>query len=177
MAASETLDLGTRRAKADRQGGSIVKSRVVLGVLAVIGFLALSTTVAQAGAGGTPSPLTSFFVCNSINGDAAGQVVDVESNLFGPGQQSVTIGNGTLACAFTRLFRPGTNPPEEISPASGAGDEQLKCYSVAVAKKTSTPGQKPLRYGATDALVGTEEDIQASEIRYICGPAGFLSSP
>lgn len=150
-----------------------MKAKVVLGVLAVMGILVLSATAAQAGAGGQVSPLTSFFSCVSINGDASDKVVDVEANLFGDGRTAVKIGNGNLACAFTRLFDPTTGL--EIEPKTGGADEQMKCYSASVSKKISLTGQ--LRYDATDALIGLEEDIQASEIRYICGPANFTFSP
>jgi len=156
-----------------------VKSKVVLGMLAVIGIFALSTTGAQAGEGGKPSPLTSFFVCHSINGDDPGKVVDVESPVFGPTRQNVRIGNGTLACAWAKLFRLGTT--DEIKPNPDVNLEQLKCYTVSVSRKPATTGQLPPRYNATDVLFGdllpfavaVEQDIQVSELRYICGPALF----
>jgi hypothetical protein len=144
-----------------------VKSRVISGVLAVIAILALSATAAQAGAGGTPSALTSFFVCHGINGDDPGQVVDLESPVLGPNRQNVRIGNGTLACAFAKLFRAGTTT--EISPGAGHGD--LKCYTVSVARQASS--KPPTRYTVTDELFGEETDVQTSEIRYICAPATF----
>jgi len=164
----------------------MVKSRAVLGVLAVMGILALSATVAQAGDGGRPSPLTSFFVCHSISGGSPDKVVDVESPVFGPNRLSVKIGNGTLACALARLFTPGNLgvPSEEITPnPTAVNDPQIKCYTVSVAKKTSGPAL----YTATDVLsatvlstvgspgiLGIETGIQATEIRYICGPATFF---
>ena len=60
-----------------------MKGKVVLGVLAVTGILALSSTVAQAG-GGIPVPLTSFFVCHGLIGASdQNQVVDAYSDNLG----------------------------------------------------------------------------------------------
>ena len=53
-----------------------MKPRIVVGVLAVLSTLALSITGAEAGAGGFPSPLTSFFACKAING-CPGRTVDI----------------------------------------------------------------------------------------------------
>jgi len=58
-----------------REGEVIMTSKRVFGTLAVIALVALSATGAQAGNGGTPSALTSFFVCNSISGDDAARRV------------------------------------------------------------------------------------------------------
>jgi hypothetical protein len=136
-------------------------------MLAMIGILAQSATVAQAGAGGFVSPLTSFFVCHSINGDDPGKVVDLQSPVFGPDRQSVRIGNGTLACAWARLFQAGTTI--EISPNPPTTYDTLKCYTVSVSRKTSGPAL----YIFADVLGGEETQVQASELRYICGPASL----
>jgi hypothetical protein len=137
-------------------------------VLAVIGTLALSATVAQAGAGGFVSPLTSFFVCHSINGDDAGRTVDLQSPVFGPDRQSVRIGNGTLACAWAKLFGAGTNIELDPNPPNGTGPHDvLKCYTISVAKK---PAIKT-RYTFMDELLGEDTNVQASEVRYICAPS------
>ena len=142
-----------------------MKYQVVLGALAVIAILALSATGAQAGGGGVPSPLTSFFVCTAISGNAAGPVVDVQSPVFGPDRQGVKIGNATLACAFAQVFQGGT----EIDP-NPSGNEQLKCYSVSVPKSTgSTP---PTRYNTDDELVG-QDSVKSTNIQFICAPASF----
>jgi len=147
-----------------------VKRKVVSGVLAVIGLLALATTVAQAGGGGTPFPLTSFFVCNSINGGDAGLVVDIVKPFISPARQGVRIGNAALACAVAKLFRSGTTT--EIEPNSSNGPD-LKCYSVSVSPRNS--GSPPPSYTATDDLfAGTDTGIHDTGIQYICGPAGFL---
>jgi hypothetical protein len=145
-----------------------VRCKMILGVLAVMGTLARSATVAQAGAGGFVSPLTSFFVCHSINGDDPGLTVDLQSPVFGPDRQAVRIGNGTLACAWAKLFGAGTNTEIDPNPPGGTGPHDvLKCYTISVAKK---PSDKT-RYTFTDELVGAETNVQASEIRYICAPS------
>jgi len=155
-----------------------VKSRVVLSVLAVIGILALSATGAQAGPGGSPSPLTSFFVCHGINnGDASGAVVDVDSSFFGANPLRVKIGSGILACAFAKLFNPVTNTeidPNLVAPLPGQ-KEQLKCYAFSASRRPSSG--PPTRYDVTDTLVGTDTDVQAERLQYICGPATFTLSP
>jgi len=149
-----------------------MKSKVVSGALAAIGLLALSATVAQAGGGGQPSPLTSFFVCNSISGDDAGLRVDVDSSAWGFNPQNVRIGNATLACAFAKLFGAGTdhsNPANEIQPNPDGTFGQLKCYAVSLARQTASPP----RYTFTDGLLGEDADVHGSSIQYICAPATF----
>jgi len=146
-----------------------VERKVIAGILALGGILALSTTPALAGAGGTPSPLTSFFVCRGINSDDPNAVVDIQSPIFG-NRLSVRIGNGTLACAFAKLFRAGTT--EEISPNPLLTHEELKCYSLVVPKK-ATAGTPPPQFTITDELAGAEPGVQATDIRYICAPASL----
>jgi hypothetical protein len=70
-----------------------VKPRIVVGVLAVLSTLALSTTGAEAGAGGFPSPLTSFFVCQAINGDVPGRTVDIRVPALNLSLGSIKLGN------------------------------------------------------------------------------------
>jgi hypothetical protein len=148
-----------------------MKHKLSLGVLAVIGVLALSATGAQAGAGGTPSPLTSFFVCNSISGDDAGKSVDVAASDWGFNPKNVRIGNATLACAFAKLFVPGTST--EIEPNPGSSFQQLKCYAVSVSRRAGAPPS----YTFTDALLGEDTDVHGSNIQYICAPASFTRNP
>ena len=151
-----------------------MKSRVVLSVLAVIGILALSATVAQAGPGGSPSPLTSFFVCHGIsNGDASGMVVDVQESFFGANPLRVKIGSGILACAFAKLFYTGTTTeidPNPVAPLPGE-KEQLKCYAFSASRQPSSG--PPTLYDVTDTLGGVDTDVQANRLQYICGPATF----
>lgn len=157
-----------------------MKGKLVVGVLAVTGILALSASMAQAGAGGIPSLLTSFFVCHAIHGDDPGQVFDVESPLFGPADasgvpilQRVKIGKGALACAFARLFPPrqaGAPPPEPIEPGQA---EQMKCYPISSSNKAKV--KPPTQYLALDALVGEElVSVPASKLEYLCAPSSFF---
>ena len=139
----------------------VMRRRVVSGVLAVMGILALSAGAAQAGSGGKPFPLTSFFVCNGINGDAPNQVVgslnngtpnptpipgssvDVVIPGIGPFRNNVRIGNGSIACAVAQLFVSGFVAPDgskaEILPNNSAGtnNKQLVCYNVTVSTRNS----------------------------------------
>ena len=143
-----------------------MKRQLAVGVLAMIGSVALSATMAHAGAGGTPSPLTSFFVCQGINGDDPGQIVDIESPIFG-NRLRVRIGNGVLACAFAKLFGAGTTT--EISPNPSLSHEQLKCYTVSVPRGSGPPTQ----FNVTDELLGEEQGVTSSRIQYVCAPASL----
>jgi len=144
----------------------------VAGVLAVIGLLALSTTGAQAGAGGSPSVLNSFFVCNSISGDDAGRQVNVSSSFWNFNPMNVRIGNATLACAFSKLFDPNTGA--EIAPNPGLTKEQLKCYSISVGRQTGNPSnQSALSFTVKDQLLGEDPEVNGSTTQYICAPASF----
>jgi hypothetical protein len=150
-------------------------------MLAVTGILALSATMAQAGAGGIPSTLTSFFVCHGIHGSDPGQVFDVESPVFGPVDdqfspilQQVKTGKAALACAFARLFPPqpqGAPPPDpELAIVPGEG-LHLKCYQITSSNKVKPSTQ----YLAFDALVGEETvSVPASRLQYLCAPSSFL---
>ena len=151
-----------------------MKRNVVWGVLAGIGLVALSTTVAQAGAGGSPSPLTSFFVCRGIsNGDASGAVVDIDSSsFFGAGLKGVKIGSGVLACAFAKLLDAVTGTEIEPNPSGTA--EQLKCYAFSASRQPSSG--PPTQYEVTDELGGATE-VQANQLQFICGPATFTLPP
>jgi hypothetical protein len=168
-------------------------SKRVLGVVAVIALVALSATGAQAGAGGTPSPLTSFFLCKGISGEDAGQRFDVDSIEPGAGWgvsvKNVRIGVATLACAFARLFPANStfhlsctapNIPEgcnEISPNPsilGLNGLDLKCYAVSAARGQTGSSSPPPSYTVTDGLVGTDPNVTGSSIQYVCAPAQFL---
>ncbi len=153
-------------------------SKLGLGALAVIGVLALSTTGAQAGAGGSPSPLTGFFVCKSINGDDAARRVDVDSTDAGAGWgfklPNVRIGNAILGCAFTKLFSPGTT--NEILPNPITSFEQLKCYSVSIPRSQS--GTPSPSYTVTDNLFpgsGVDPNVTTGSVTLICAPASFTN--
>jgi len=150
-----------------------VKRKVVSGVLAVMGVLALSAVAAHAGNGGVPFALTSFFVCNTINGDDTGRVVDIVAPNIGPARQRVRLGNGTLACAVAKLFVSGTNT--EIKPNNPAiGNTQLKCYAVTTSPRNS--GSPPPSYSITDQLfTGTDTGVQDNGIQFICAPAQIFT--
>jgi len=170
--------------------------KCVFGTLAVIALLALSATGAEAGPGGSPSPLTSFFLCETINGDDAGTRFDVDSIDVATGAgwgiklQNVRIGNATLGCRFARLFKAGSNPhitcaglnqPEgcnEISPNPPQTFEDLKCYSVSIPRSTVTgvqPPAQPQSFTVFDNLfpTGVDPNVTSSSVQYVCAPASF----
>jgi hypothetical protein len=142
--------------------------QVVLGVLAGFAVLGWSATAAHAGAGGNPSPLTSFFVCNFINGAAPGQVVDVDENALGPAREGVKVGKATLACAQTFVSQNGI----AIDPGTA---DQLKCYSVSVGKETGT---SPSLFTAFDWFFDVSTggtNVKNSSFQYVCAPASFFA--
>ena len=151
--------------------------KVVSGVLALIGILALSAGAAQAGSGGVPFPLTSFFVCNGINGDAPDQVagsnfvgssVDISVPGIGPFRTNVRLGNGALACAVAKLFVSGTN--DEIQPVNGTNNKQLVCYNVSVSTRNS--GSPHPTYSIINQFFpGTDTGVQDNGIQFICAPS------
>ncbi len=164
-----------------------MKGKFVLGILAVTGILALSSTVAQAGGGGTPSALTSFFVCQSTNGGNLGRQVNIASDEIAGGDLSgggtavrtlVTIGKTVLACAQAALFSPGTN--NEISPKipGVSNPQELKCYSASTQKKSGDTvifdAEDALRGSLSGATSGTETLSVARDVLLVCGPAVFF---
>jgi hypothetical protein len=175
--------------------------KVLSGMLAGIGMLALSTTAAQAGSGGTPTALTSFFVCKTINGDDPARSVDVQAfnhDVNGAAGwnftlRGVRLGSATLACAFARLFTPA-GPGQTVGSTPGIDPQtqsshfkDLKCYAVSVPRSqtldpilgTPLTGTPP-SYTVTDNLfpnvgagVGVDPDVTGSAVTYICAPATF----
>jgi len=163
-----------------------MKSKFVLRVLAVSGILALSATVAQAGDGGKPFAMPSFFVCQGINAEApTNNVVDVDLSVFGVNPQKVKIGNGVLACVVAKLFPGGsTHVPcpgagcNEIAPIPtplGSGTQEgLKCYGFSTGRKSATGTSVPNTYIVSDNLFGVDSGVRASQVvQYICAPANF----
>jgi hypothetical protein len=162
-----------------------MKGKVALGVMAVMGLLALSATRAQAGAGGSPSPLTSFFVCKSISGENPNLSVDIDSTDpagWGFPLQNARIGNATLACAFAKLFPggsthctgpdtpPGCSKAIEPNPDQDLGKSNLKCYAISVARG-QIGGSPPPSYTVTDQLLGEDPNVTGSSLQYVCAPA------
>ena len=148
-------------------------SQRVFGTIAAIALLALSATAAQA-SGGAPSALTSFFLCKTINGDDAAQSVDVVSNdpVTGAGwgfsASGVRLGNATLACSFTKLFRPNSNNAIDPNPSNWT---DLKCYAVSV-PRSQTQTSTPPSYTFTDNLFpgGLDSGVTSTSVQYICAP-------
>jgi hypothetical protein len=165
-----------------QKGGHIVKCKIALGALAVIGFVSLSATGAHAGAGGTPSLLTSFFVCNPVSGPDPGFQFDVESPVFGkfdtagnPIPQRLQIGKAALSCAFARLFPAvpkGAPAPEPIEPGTG---EQLTCYPL-VNPNSQGNGTSP-KYLVFDPLFNNSFTLSVpTQSGLLCAPGSYFQS-
>lgn len=108
------------------------KASVVLHVLAVIGFIALSATVAHAGGGeGGGSNILNAFQCYLIDGDQpppTNGVVDLVDQ-FGT-RQNVRVGHARLLCAPVTGTKPeGTLPAEFDALPDGA--DHIKCYTIS----------------------------------------------
>jgi hypothetical protein len=161
------------------QGGNIVKSKVVISVLAVIGMVALSVTAAQAAGNAPPILIPSFFVCSGMSGEAPTSLippaapaptVSVQGSNLGNNPLKATLGNGVLACAVARLL---DSKGVEIPPPN-VFTNGLKCYNVTVSRKSTDPTLKPpTRWSVTDFLVGLETDVSVSSFQYVCSPANF----
>ena len=178
--------------------------KVLSGVLAGIGMLALSTTAAQAGSGGTPTPLKSFFVCRTINGDDPARSVDVEAFSTDPTNQAgwnftlrgIRLGGATLACAFANLFKPApldqpVGSTAVISPQQldAFGNpvtkfKDLKCYAVSVARSqtldpiTGTPlTGTPPSYTVTDNLFPDAGDGLGVDTRVTGSSVTYICAP
>jgi hypothetical protein len=175
------------------KGGSIMQCKAVLGLLVLIVTLVLSSTAAQAGAGGTVTTLTSFFVCHAIKGADPGREFDVESPVFGPVDsngnsilQRVKIGKAALACAFARLWPPqpaGTPRPtlDECTahpelpgcPIEPGAAEQMTCYPLSNSNKAKV--NPPPQYGVDDPLVGeVDVSVPPTELQYLCAPGAYF---
>ena len=155
------------------QGGNIVKSKVLISVVAVIGLVALSVTGAQA-AGNIPISIPSFFVCNGISNAASPPgplVLNVFSSVFGSTPQNITIGNGVLACVLATLTDTKGNKISPTPLTGSATQEGLKCYSFSGSLK-SAAGPKN-NYTVTDHFV-VDPNVQVNQIQYICAPGNFL---
>jgi hypothetical protein len=143
-------------------------------VLAVIGVLVLSATAAQAGHGGEPFAIKSFFMCQAINGPVSGQAVDVAGSQFDNNPKGITIGQAILGCVVGKLFHAGSVPPAgEIDPVPAGTILQngLQCYNYS--PKQSGPSGQPASYSVLDVLSGDQDAQQASQLRYICAPTIF----
>ena len=166
-----------------------MKSKVVLGLMAVTGILALSSTMAQAGSG-FPSALTSFFVCHPVNGENVGVKVDVYSDEASgatttPARKNVTIGQAVLACAQALLWPAGTQDPapgNDIPPfvPGVAASFELKCYSASggdpVPTQPPTPKKaaKATTMNIRDGLFPGDDELGISifsSVQLVCGPA------
>jgi len=177
-------------------------SKRIFGMLAVIALVALSATDVQAGAGGFPSPLTSFFLCKSINGPAVGERYDIESldnfnsvgSGWGPTLNNVKIGAATLACSFARLFpvnppeghiacdprkpppEPGAPPCNEQSPTplDAITQSPVQARDLKCYSISVGRGSGPMpNYTVNDALLGPNQTVSGSGFNMLCGPALF----
>jgi hypothetical protein len=156
-----------------------VKWKVVLSGLAIVGSLALSATMAQAGAGGSPTTLLGFFVCHDTGGGTPAGSFDLESPVLGPVDsegspllQRIKLGKAALACAFARLFPAPTrqNPtPDPIEPGVAS---EMTCYPIVNPKPSSASLFDVFGEALVGDLVGVR--VASTQVRYLCSPAGYF---
>jgi hypothetical protein len=158
-----------------------VKCKVALGALAVIGIVSLSATGADAGAGGVPSVLTGFFVCNPVSGPDPGFQFDVESPVFGrfdaagnPILQRLQIGKAALACAFARLFPAvpkGAPAPAPIEPGDTGG--MITCYPLT--NQNDQGNATSAKYDVFDPLFNSNFTLSVpTKSGFLCAPGGYF---
>jgi hypothetical protein len=155
-----------------------VKRKVALTAIATIGYFALFATAAHAGAGGSPTPLSSFFVCQGVTGNSPGRVVDIQIPLFNINLFSVKVGGATLACTLAFLFDSATKEAispittdengDPVPPVTGL-EGDLKCYAMS-ARRTPSAGLPPT-YNVEDVF--GQDIVRLGESRYICAPAKY----
>ena len=112
------------------------KANVVSRVLAVIGCIALSATVAHAGAGsGEGGPTIGGFQCYVIDGQEQTRVVTLDDQF---GSHDVHVGEARLLCTPVQITKsPDTiNTPDFDSPKDAVSGElltldHLKCYTIS----------------------------------------------
>lgn len=146
-----------------------MKSRTISGVIAVIGIVVLSATLAQAGGGAGAASFNTFFQCQAIDGANVNQVVSthefVTDELL---QGGLRVGAGILKCRQVNVQNAaGVFINGDIS------STEIKCYAVSV------KGPK----AASEAVV-LQDDFFAAEsinkspaIQMLCGPTLETTAP
>jgi hypothetical protein len=139
-----------------------MKGRIVSQVVAVIGLIVLSVTVAQAGSGSGGQALTLWFECRSINGGTnVGDNVSILDPSGAPVlEPNAIVGMSVLACRQVQVQLKGS--PGVLPAFTG---DHLKCYTLAVQGKSDTSN-----FTFTDAF-GTEQNITVLGSRYLCATA------
>jgi hypothetical protein len=142
----------------------MMRGKIVSQVVAVIGILALSVALAQAGSGSGTIAFSAFFECQGINGAAnLNQAITIgDPFVFSAFPiQSAIVGKAALACKQVQV-RDATG---QVPTAPPSGDV-LKCYSIAV----QGPAETPQFFNFTDAF-GSETNVRVQGSRYLCGTA------
>ena len=142
-----------------------MKAKIVLQVVAVIGFLVLSVTVAQAGGGPGVTLLNGWFECQAISGSApVGDVISIRDvdDFSAVIRATVRVGSAVLACRQVQVADP-SNATAALQPSLG---DRLKCYTSAV------QGSK----GNADFLTfvdafGMQENLRVFAPQFLCTSA------
>jgi hypothetical protein len=142
----------------------MMTGRVVSRVLAVIGILALSATMAQAGGGQGVGNITTFFECHSIDGGNVNQVVSTheldDASTLRHG--NLRVGAGVLSC-------------RQVDVKNSAGNfingdlqsDELKCYTVSAKGPKAASEEVMLQ----DDFFAAEPVNRSPAVQMICGPA------
>ena len=138
-----------------------MKATLFSRLVAVLGIIALSVTVAHAGGShGTGDSSFTGFECYGINGAEQGVLVNIleVTPQFGP-QQNVRVGGGKLICTQVTVTRADGASFDVVS-----GDQDhLKCFAI------SGPGlQNPHVVAQLSDPLDQQENVRVEVSRYLC---------
>lgn len=143
-----------------------MKVKSVSQVVAVIGLIALSVTLAQAGGGqgGGNSALSNLFECRGvIGGENVGDNVTIlGTDLTTVLEQNAIVGMTVLACRQVVVFPKGQQQPLAVP----FGVDHLTCYNLAVQGKSADT-----KFTYLDAFFPSGLNLTAHGSRYLCSPA------
>jgi hypothetical protein len=140
-----------------------MKGSVASCVAVLIGLVALCPTGAQAGGASGAGTISTFFVCQSINGanvDATVTTHEFDDTVLNSG---IRVGNGVLHCRQVNVSDDSTN--QFLNPPPFATGD-IKCYSI------KTPGS-----ASRSSITLQDAFFPAGEIVSQTAPPSFLCAP
>ena len=148
-----------------------MKATLLSRLVAVLGVLALSVTVAQAGGSHGGGGTEAFgYLCYAINGADQGVTVNILDQTGEFGQlNNVRVGGGRLVCTFASATKTDTLHPD-FDPVDGDG-AHLICFNI------SGPGlQNPKVVAQLSHPFDNLETVTVNVSRYFC-PFGSKTIP
>jgi hypothetical protein len=146
-----------------------VKGKIVSQVVAVIGILALSATLAQAGSGSGGQAFALWYECRSVIG---GTNVGENVSILSPDAQTVLEANGIVGMSVLACRQVQVNVKGPGGGTLGAlpGDH-LTCYTLAAQGKPETSN-----FNYSDAFFPSPGlNLTALGSRYLCATSGITA--